>query len=86
MFVRLHLSGKKLSMVARACHPSDGEKCQIGSLQSRITRAKKAGGVPSKHEAVRSTPGLPKKFLELGFCQVSLAVVKLAIHLPQHPE
>jgi hypothetical protein len=30
-FVRPHLSGKKLGMVVNSCHPSDREKCKIGS-------------------------------------------------------
>jgi hypothetical protein len=56
-FGRPHLDGKKLGVVAHACHPSAGRKHKIGGPWSRpvrtksetpiskLTRAKRAGGM-----------------------------------------
>jgi hypothetical protein len=38
--LRPHLNGKKLGMVAHACHPSDIRKPKIGGLQSGPALAK----------------------------------------------
>jgi hypothetical protein len=40
MFVRPHLDGKKLGMVAHVCHPSYSRKCKIGGLLSRMEWAR----------------------------------------------
>jgi hypothetical protein len=39
-FVRSHFNGKKLGMVACACHPNDGRLCKIVGLWSRLAWAK----------------------------------------------
>jgi hypothetical protein len=40
MFVRPHLSGKKLGMVVCDCHPNDEGKLKTGVLLSRLAWAK----------------------------------------------
>jgi hypothetical protein len=39
-FARFYFSGKKLGLVALACHPNDSEKPEIRELQCRTAWAK----------------------------------------------
>jgi hypothetical protein len=44
--VRPHLNRKKLGVVAHICHPSDGERCEIGGFPSRPACTKKKNPSP----------------------------------------